>query len=155
MGTLKEATCTVIEQAADTQTRAGKTPQLAAVPLHQALLPQELSCSQELYRSAVAAPLSRALGERKGLTGVLPREGSDAQSSSHGRRFLLGWGAALLSQLFVRGGGHQLSNEDSLQTAVVNALPQPSPAGKPAVQPAQAQVSHTGSLARSQSQRDS
>lgn len=86
-------------------------------------------------------------GQRKGLTGVLPCEGSDAQSSSRGRRFLLGWGTALLSQLFVRRGGHKFSNEYSLQTAIINALSQPSPAGKPATQAAQAQVSHTGNLA--------
>lgn len=93
-------------------------------------------------------------GESKALTGVLPCEGSDAESSSRGRRFLLGWGTALLSQLFVRGGGHQLPDEYSLQAAIINALSQPSPTGKPATQPAQAQVSPTGRLPPSQSWRD-
>ena len=65
MGTLKKATCTVTEQAADTQTGAGKTHQLAAVPVHQALLQKELSCSQELYFSVVAAPFFRALGRKE------------------------------------------------------------------------------------------
>lgn len=93
-------------------------------------------------------------GENKALTGVLPCEGSDAESSSRGRRFLLGWGTALLSQLFVRGGGHQLPDEYSLQAAIVNALSQPSSTGKPATQPAQAQVSRRGRLPPSQSWRD-
>lgn len=100
--------------------------------------------NKSFYFSAVGAPLPWG---KKGLTARFPCEGSDAQSSSHGRRFLLRWGTALLSQLFIRCGGYQLSNEYSLQTAIVNALSQPSPAGKPATQPAQAQVSHTGSLA--------
>lgn len=147
MGTLKEVMCTVTEQAAATQTGAGKTHQLTAITEHR--LHRNDPLHKSFYFSAVAAPLP--WGKKKGLTAGFPCEGSDAQSSSHGRRFLLGWGTALLSQLFIGCGGHQLSNEYSLQTAIVNALSQPSPAGKPAMQAAKAQVSHTGSLAWSQS----
>lgn len=62
--------------------------------------------------------------------GVPPREGSDAQPPSHGGRLLLGRGAALLAQLFVSRGGHQLSNEDSLQAAIIHAFSQPPPTGE-------------------------
>lgn len=84
-------------------------------------------------------------GGRQGLTGVPPCEGSDAQPPSHSGRFLLGRGAALLSQLLIRRGGHQLSNEDSLQTAIIDAFSQPPPTGEPAAHPGQAQVSPTHS----------
>lgn len=90
------------------------------------------------------APFSRALRGRTGLTGVLSCERSDAQPPSCGRRLLLGWSTALLSQLFIRCGGHQLSNKDSLQAAVINSLSQPSPAGKPTQGPAETRVSHMG-----------
>lgn len=113
------------------------------------------SRSNPVHNSFISQPLLPPClgpwGEKKGLTGVLPCEGSDAKSSSRGRRFLLRWGTALLSQLFIRCGGHQLSNEYSLQTAIINTFPQPSPTGKPARHPGQAQVSHASSLASSQS----
>lgn len=147
MGTLKEAMCTVTEQAADTQTRQENLISLQLFLCTRPCLGRSSPVHRSFISQQLLPPSLGPWGERKGLTGVLPCEGSDAQSSSCGRRFLLGWGTTLLSQLFVRRGGHQLSNEYSLQTAIVNTLSQPSPAGKPAMRPAQAQVSHTGSPA--------
>lgn len=72
--------------------------------------------------SSATFPSLEPWAGRTELTGVVPCERSDAQPLSHGRRLLLGQGTALFSQLFVRCGEHQLSNEDSLQAAVIKAL---------------------------------
>lgn len=115
---MKEAMFTITGLAVETE--IGKTHKLKAVPLHHALLQWELSCLQDLF-----LPLPPSLepwAGRKELTGVVPRERCDAQPLSHGRRLLLGGGTALFSQLFVRCGEHQLSNEDSLQAAVIKAF---------------------------------
>lgn len=115
---MKEAMFTITGLAVETE--IGKTHKLKAAPLHHALLQWELSCLQDLF-----LPLPPSLepwAGRKELTGVVPRERCDAQPLSHGRRLLLGRGTALFSQLFVWCGEHQLSNEDSLQAAVIKAF---------------------------------
>lgn len=115
---MKEAMFTITGLAVETE--IGKTHKLKAAPLHHALLQWELSCLQDLF-----LPLPPSLepwAGRKELTGVVPHERCDAQPLSHGRRLLLGRGTALFSQLFVWCGEHQLSNEDSLQAAVIKAF---------------------------------
>lgn len=58
----------------------------------------------------------------------------DGNKSPHHARGLLHRGCPAHPFVVLGAGGHQLSHQDPLQTAVIYALPQPSATGKPAQQ---------------------